>query len=89
MEISTFHGYYPHFVGISVFCGYYPHLSAFRRNIHVSGYYPHLVDTIVVDHIASYLAFNVCHVLHSFVLVVEIIFGLITSYLACNVLSIS
>ena len=54
-------------------------LSAFRR------YCPHLVDTIVIGHITSYLDPNVCHVLHSFVLVVDIIFGLITSYLAHNV----
>ena len=68
-----FRGYYPYFVDISV----------------LSGYYPHFVDTIVIVHIMSYLACNVSHVLHSLVMVVDIIFGHITSYLAHNVHSIS
>ena len=40
VEISRFHGYYPHFVDIYVLHGYYPHfveVSMFRR------YYPHFV----------------------------------------------
>ena len=50
-------------------------LSAFH------GYYLHFVDTIDIGDITSYLACNVRHVLHSFVLVVNIISGCITSYL--------
>ena len=73
MEISTFHGYYPHFVDVSAF----------------HGYYPHFVDTIGIGHITSYLDFYVYHVLHSFVLVMDIVFVCITSYLACNVHPIS
>ena len=84
---------------ISVFCGYICTLwilSAFRGYIHVPwilsafrGYYPHFVNTISISHITSYLACNVCHVLHIFVLVADIIFGRVTSYLACNVCTIS
>ena len=47
--------------------------------------YPHFVNTIGIVHIVRYLAQNVHYVLHIFVLVVGIIFGCITSYLACNV----
>ena len=73
MDISTFRGYYPHFVDISAFCGYYPHF----------------VDTIHIGHIKSYLARNVIRVLRSFILDVDIIFGLIKIYLYRNVLPIS
>ena len=41
LKISTFRGYYPHFVDIYVLRGYYPHfveISMFRR------YYPHFVE---------------------------------------------
>ena len=72
-EISTFRGYYLHFGDISA----------------LHAYYPHSVDTIIISHITSYLARNVRHIIHNFVLVVDIIFGHITSYLACNVRSIS
>ena len=57
--------------------------------IHILWKYPHFVDTIVIGHITSYLALNVCHVLHSFFLVVDIIFGHNKSYLARNVHPIS
>ena len=50
-------GYYLHFVDISEF----------------HGYYPHFVDIIHIGHITIYLACNVCHVLHTLVLVVDII----------------
>ena len=41
MKISTFRGYYPHFVEISTFRGYYPYLL----DIYVlRGYYPHFVE---------------------------------------------
>ena len=47
--------------------------------------YLHFVD-IIIFHITRYLAFNVCHSLHSFVLLVYIIYtGLTISYLADNV----
>ena len=55
----------------------------------ISWIYPHFVDTIPIDHIMSYLARNIYHVLYSFVLAVDIIFGRITSYIACNVHPIS
>ena len=83
VEISVFRGYYPHFVDISTFCGYYPHsveISTFR------GYYPHFVDTIRNGHITSYPAHSVYHILHIFVLVMDVIcIGHITNYLAHNV----
>ena len=65
-----------------MFCGYYPQfldVSAFR------GYYPHFMDAICIGKILINLACNVCHVLYSFVLAVDMIFGNIMSYLACNV----
>ena len=99
VEISTFRGYYPHFVEISKFRGYYPHfvdISAlcenYRHSVKISiirAYYPHFVDTILIFHITSYPDRNICHVIHSFVLVVDTIFGRITSDLACNVYPIS
>ena len=50
------------------------------------GYYLHFVDIIRIGHIMSYIYRNVCHGLHSFVLVVDIIYiGHITSYLSRNV----
>ena len=73
MEISTFRGYYPHFVDISAF----------------GGYYPNFVDTIGISHIKSYIACNVSHVLCGFVMVIDISFGHIISYLDCNVRPIS
>ena len=49
------------------------------------GYYLHFVDNIRIGHITSDLSRNVCHGIHSFVLVVDIIYiGHITSYLARN-----
>ena len=73
---------YPHFVEISMSRGYYPHfvdIYVFR------GYYLHFVDIIRIGQITSYLACNVCHGLHSFVLLIDIIYiGHITSYLARN-----
>ena len=72
-----------HFVQIYTLCRYYSHfvdISAFR------GYYPHLLDIICIDHITINLAFNVHHILLSFVLVVDIIFiDHIMSYLARNI----
>ena len=53
--------------------------------IHISWIYSHFVDTIGIGHITSYLDHNFCHVIHSFVMFVDIIFGHITSYLARNV----
>ena len=53
------------------------------------GYYTHFVNTIGIGHIMSYLARNVPHVIHSFVLFVDIIFSQIMSYLDCNVRPIS
>ena len=47
------------------------------------------MDIIRIGHITVYLALHVCHVIHSFVLVVDTIFGHIMSYLACNVRHIS
>ena len=47
------------------------------------------MDTIGIGHITSYLARNVFHVLHSFVMVVDIVFGHIMSYLDRNVHPIS
>ena len=47
--------------------------------------YPHFVETNGIGHIKIYLARNICHVLHIFVLVADIIVGHITSYLARNV----
>ena len=41
MEISTFRGYYLHFVEISTFCGYYPHFVGIYV---LRGYYPHFVE---------------------------------------------
>ena len=35
--------------------------------------YPHSLDIIRIGHITSYLAHNICHVLHSLILVVDII----------------
>ena len=72
---------------ISTKCRQYPwnvDISAILRNIHIRRYYLHFVNTIGVGHIMIYLARNVCHVLHSFVLFVDTILGHITSYLACN-----
>ena len=86
VDISTLNGYYLHFVEISTLCGYYP---SFVNICAFHGYYPHFVDTICIDQIASYLDHNVCDVLNSFVLVVDIIFGHITSYLARNARPIS
>ena len=84
--LSAFHG------NINIPCI----LSAFRGYICTPwilsafcGYCPHFVDTIVIGHIKTYLARNICHFLHSFVLVMDIIFGHITSYLARNVNPIS
>ena len=88
--------YYSYFVEISTFCRNIHVLwilSAFCGIIHVPwilpgfcGYYPNFMDMIRIFHITSYLARNVRHVIHSFVLVVNIIYiGHITSYLARNV----
>ena len=41
--------------------------------IHILWIYPHFVDIIRIGHIMSYLARNVNHVLHSFVLVMEFV----------------
>ena len=49
------------------------------------GYYTHFMDTIHIVLTTIYLARNVCHVLQSLVVVVDIMLGHITSYLACNV----
>ena len=49
---------YPHFVDISTFCGYCPHF----------------VDIICIGHSTSYLARNVCHVIPTFILVVDNIY---------------
>ena len=57
--------------------------------IHISWIYTNFMDTIGIGHIMNYIARNVFHVLHSFVLAVDIIFGYITSYLAHNVHHIS
>ena len=38
------------------------------------GCYSYFVDIILIGHIKSYLACNFCHVIHSFVLFVDIIF---------------
>ena len=38
------------------------------------GYYPHFEGIICIGHIKNYLAHNVCHVIKSFVLVMNIIF---------------
>ena len=57
----------------ALFCsclGYYPH---FMNIIRILGIYPHFMDIIRIGQIVSYLALNVHHVLHSFVLVVDII----------------
>ena len=43
-------------------------------DIHISRIYPNFVDIIRIGHITSYLSRNVCHGLHSFVLVVDIIY---------------
>ena len=48
------------------------------------GYYPHFLDTIGFGHIISCLARSVCHVICSFDLVLDIVLGHITSYLASN-----
>ena len=53
------------------------------------GYYLNFVDMIYSDQITSYLSLNVCRNLHCFVLVVDIIFGHIKSYLARNICPIS
>ena len=98
-------GYYPHFweypslVDIIRVSLIYPHsvdiiriLWKYPRSvdiIRILWIYPNFVDTTRIFHITSYLARNVCHVLHSFVLVVDIIFGHITSYLARNIRPIS
>ena len=73
MDISVLRGYYPNFVERTTFCGYDTHF----------------VDTIGIVHNTSYLARDIRHVLHSFVLVADIIFGHSTLYLACNVHPIS
>ena len=71
--ISTFRGYYLNLVDVSVFFVYYLHF----------------VDIIRIGQITSYLARNVCHGLHSFVLLIDIIYiGHIMSYLARNVYTI-
>ena len=69
MEISTFRGYYLHFVDRYVLRGYYSHfveISMFRSYyphfMEIStpcGYYPHFVHMIYVDNITRYLARNV------------------------------
>ena len=74
MEISTFHGYYLHFVDVYVLGVNYPYfveISMFRRYylhfVEISTsreYYPHFVDIIYIDHITSYLARNVCPIFH-------------------------
>ena len=44
------------------------------------------MDIICIGHIKSYIDCNICHALHSFVLVMDIIcIGHITSYLARNI----
>ena len=63
---------------LSTFCGYYAH---FVDIISISwilyaffGYYLHLMDITCIGHITSYLDRNVCHVLHSFFLIMDTIF---------------
>ena len=54
----------------------YPHFveySHFVDIICILWMYPNFVDNIRIGHITSYLAQNVCHVLHSSVMVVDII----------------
>ena len=82
MDISALCGYYPHIVEISTFYGYYPHFVDIYA---FCGYYPHFMDTIGIGDITSYLSHNDCHVHNSFFVVVDIVFGHITSYLARNV----
>ena len=72
MDIIRISWIYAHFVSISTF----------------RGYSLHFVDIIRIGQITIYLACNVCHVLRSFVLVMDNIFGRITGYLACNCLPI-
>ena len=64
-------------------------ISAFCGNIHVSWIYPHFVDTVGILQVTSYLDRHVCHFIHSFVLVVDIVFGHAANYLARNVRLIS
>ena len=72
-----FREYYQHFVDKSDLRGYYPHFVEIST---LCGYYPHFLDTIGIGHITSYLSHNFYHILHSCILVVDIVFGHITSY---------
>ena len=75
-------GYYPNFTEIFTFRWYYPY---FVEIYTFGGYYLHFVDIIRIGHIMSYISRNVCHGLHSFVLVVDIIYiGHTMSYLSHN-----
>ena len=82
MEISTFHGYflhfveicvlrgyYPYFVEISMFCRYYPY---FMETSTSRGYYPHFVDVSSFNGYYPHFV-DIIYIDH------------ITSYLACNV----
>ena len=90
--LSPFRGYIHTAWILSEFIGYIHILWILSAFVDISaffGYYPHSVGTIHIGHITSYLYRNVCHVIHSFVLVVDIIFGQIRSSLARNVHPIS
>ena len=100
-----FRGYYPHFKKNPNFVDIIAILWIFKNSVDIiciswkyPGYvdiiciswiYLHFVDTIGIDHIMRYLACNVRRILQSFVLVVDIIFGHITSCLARDVYPIS
>ena len=99
VEISAFHGNIHLPWILSAFCGNINVpwiLSAFSIYIcslwilsAFCAYCPHFVDTIGIGHITSYLARNVHHFIHSFFLVVDIIFRHIKSYLDRDVHPIS
>ena len=86
VDIIHIFGIYLHSVDIICISWKYPHYVDIIR---VSWIYPPFMDTIGIVHIKSYLALTVLHVLHSFVLVVDINFGHVASYLACKVHPIS
>ena len=61
VDIYVLRRYYPNFVEISMFRRYYPHFVEMSTS---RGYYPHFEDIIYIDHIISYLAYNVRPIFH-------------------------
>ena len=85
LDIIRISWIYPHFVDNIRISWKYPYsidiiriLCKYPRPVDIiliSWIYPHFVDIIRIRHITSYLARNACHGLHSFVLVVNVIYS--------------